>query len=417
MSLIHTKAAVVIGGGPAGLMAAEILLDQGVGVDLYDGMPAVARKLVVAGQSNLSLTRSQPFDLLISQYGDRAENLRPFLSRFTSDDLRSWAAELGVETFVGSTGHVFPSGMTSDTLLSQWLQRLQGNGLRIHSRHYWQGWDENGNLCFLSESGGVTVAAPVVVLALGGGSWPQLGSTGDWVKILQEKGVKVNPLQPANCGFDADFSSYFSEHFHGKPVKNVVLKISAGEGGGFQQRGEFIVTATGFEGSLLYACGRQLREKLTEKGEAIVYLDLCPDRSEEQIISSLSTPRGKRSTASHLRKTIAIDGAKAGLLNEYVPRDDFTVPEKLARWIKKLPVPLKGTRPLAEAISSGGGVCFSSLDEHLMLRELPGTFCAGEMLDWEAPTGGYLLTACFATGRAAGFGAVHWLEGDHDRLC
>lgn len=412
MSVKNNKPAVVIGGGPAGLMAAEILLGRGFGVDLYDGMPAVARKLVVAGQSNLSLTRSQPFDLLVNQYGDKAEKLRPFLRRFTPDDLRSWVAELGVETFVGSTGQVFPAGMTSDVLLAKWLKRLQHNGLKIHARHHWQGWDENGNLRFLSEGSELIVTAPAVVLALGGGSWPQLGSTGDWVTILQDKGVKVNPLKPANCGFDADFSSYFSEHFHGQPVKNVVLTIPGSEGTGFQQRGEFIVTATGFEGSLLYGCGPQLREMLAEQGEAIMFLDLCPDRSEDQIISCLSAPKGKRSTASHLRKTIGIDGPKTGLLNEYVPREDFAVPDKLAHWIKELPVPLKRTRPITEAISSGGGVCFSSLDEQLMLRDHPGTFCAGEMLDWEAPTGGYLLTACFATGRAAGIGAANWLEGE-----
>ncbi len=410
MNLKNSLPAAVIGGGPAGLMAAEILLNNGIEVDLYDAMPAVARKLVVAGQSNLSLTRSQPFDVLVSQYGERAEELRPILCKFTPDDLRTWAADLGIETFVGSTGHVFPAEMTSETLLTAWLQRLQESGLRIHSRHAWQGWDPEGNLCFLTEKGEIAVAADAVVLAMGGGSWPQLGSTGDWISLLQDKNIRVNPLQPANCGFDTDFSHFFVEHFHGQPVKNVVLTIVGKNGEDFRQRGEFIVTSTGLEGSLLYSCGPLLRQQLAEKETASIYLDLCPDRPEEKVAESLREPKNKRSMSSHLRKTIGINGVKAGLINEYVPREDFAEPEKLAHWIKNLPVQMLRPRPINEAISSGGGVCFTMLDEQLMLRSLPGIFCAGEMLDWEAPTGGYLLTACFATGRAAGHGAVNWLK-------
>lgn len=410
MSLKDNVVAAVIGGGPAGLMAAEILLDHGVEVDLYDAMPAVARKLVVAGQSNLSLTRSQPFEEFILQYGENSEDLRPILTQFTPDDLRKWAANLGVETFVGSTGHVFPTEMTSEKLLTTWLKRLEESGLRIHSRCSWQGWDKEGNLSFVSDNGEISVTAKTVVLAMGGGSWPQLGSTGDWISLLQDRQIKVNPLEAANCGFDTDFSSFFVDHFHGEPVKNVVLTI-LGEGGNeFRQRGEFIVTSTGLEGSLLYSCGPMLRKQLAEKETAVFYLDLCPDRSEENVVESLKKPRNKRSMSNHLRKTIGINGVKAGLINEYVPREDFVEPKKLASWIKQLPVQVLRPRPIKEAISSGGGVCFSMLDEQLMLRSLPGTFCAGEMLDWEAPTGGYLLTACFATGRAAGYGALNWLK-------
>jgi len=406
-----TIEAAVIGGGPAGLMAAEVLLGTGAKVHLYDGMPAVARKLVVAGQSNLSLTRAQSVDELVKNYGESAAALHPFLARFTPEDLRTWAAELGVETFVGSTGQVFPTEMTSDMLLTRWLARLEQAGLVIHTRHQWRGWDDSGALVFATEEGEIHVTAKATVLALGGGSWPQLGSTGEWLSLLRQKGVAVNPLEPANCGFDAAFSDHFRDHFQGQAVKNVVVTIGDEKETSFSRRGEFIVTATGFEGSLLYSCGPVLRRKLAEETRVTVYLDLCPDRSEEALITSISAPRGKRSTSSHLRKTVGIDGVRAGLLNEYADRADFGDPQKLARWIKRLPVALTGTRPIGEAISTAGGVSFTSLDEQLMLRDLPGVFCAGEMLDWEAPTGGYLLTACFATGRAAGFGAAGWLNG------
>ncbi|SHO42884.1 BaiN/RdsA family NAD(P)/FAD-dependent oxidoreductase [Desulfopila aestuarii] len=400
----------VIGGGPAGLMAAEVLLGKGAKVHLYDGMPAVARKLVVAGQSNLSLTRAQSVDELVKNYGESAAALHPFLAGFTPEDLRAWAVELGVETFVGSTGQVFPTEMTSDMLLTRWLTRLGKAGLVIHTRHQWHGWDDSGALVFNTEEGESHVVTKATVLALGGGSWPQLGSTGEWLSLLRNKGVSVNALEPANCGFDANFSDHFRDHFQGQAIKNVVVTIVDEKDTSFSRRGEFIVTATGFEGSLLYSCGPILRRELAEKGRMLIHLDLCPDRSEEALVTSLSTPRGKRSTSSHLRKTVGIDGVRAGLLNEYADRGDFGDPQKLARWIKKLPVVLTGVRPIAEAISTAGGVSFASLDDQLMLRDLPGVFCAGEMLDWEAPTGGYLLTACFATGRAAGFGAADWLN-------
>ena len=410
MAEVTTVQVAVIGGGPAGLMAAEALLGRGCEVHLSDGMPALARKLMVAGQSNLSLTRDQPFEELLAKYGAAAPWLRPALEQCTPDHLRQWAAELGIETFVGSTGQVFPVELSSDQLVSRWLDRLTQQGLVVHPRHLWQGWDEESALLFQVDGEMVRVAAQATVLALGGGSWPQLGSSGEWLTLLRARGVAVTPLQPANCGFDADFTDHFRDHFQGQPVKNVVLTLEEGGEVLFRQRGEFIVTATGFEGSLLYQCGPELRRQFAEKGQAVLHLDLCPDRSLPQLIEALSQPRNKRSTSSHLRKTVAIDGVKAGLLNEWADRSEFTDPEKLAHWLKNLPVPLTKPRPLAEAISSSGGVSASNLDQRLMVREIPGLFCAGEMLDWEAPTGGYLLTACFATGKAAGIGAADWLD-------
>lgn len=305
----HIQAAV-IGGGPAGLMAAETLLGQGLEVHLYDAMPAVARKLVVAGQSNLSLTRSQSFSELVASYGERADRLRPYLQSFGPEELREWAAGLGVETFVGSTGQVFPTDMTSELLLSRWLTRLEESGLVIHTRHRWQGWDDSGALVFHHENDTVQVTASAVVLALGGGSWPQLGSTGEWLSALRQRGVAVQPLQPANCGFDADFSSHFRDHFQGQPIKNVVLTISADGEVKFRQRGECLVTATGFEGSLLYSCVPLLRSQLAADGEAVVHLDLCPDRSLDNLAENLGAPRANAQPPPICAKRLASRGSR-----------------------------------------------------------------------------------------------------------
>ena len=406
----QTVDVAVIGGGPAGLMAAEILLEEGFRVHLYDSMPALARKLMVAGQTNLGLTRDEPLDELLHHYGEQATRLRPALESFPPDKLRQWALDLGVETFVGTTSQVFPTEMTADTLLANWLDRLLKQGMVIHTRHRWLGWGSDGALLFEGPETARQVEARATVLALGGASWPQLGSTGAWVSLLRQQDIEVIDLQPANCGFESTITAHFSQTFSGQPIKNVVLTIDGEGEDSFSRRGELVVTAVGFEGSLLYQCGPLLRKRLKEGKEVVVHLDLCPDRSLAQLIERLSLPKGKRSISSHLRKTVAIDGVKAGLLNEFGDRSEFSDPEKLAGWLKQLPVPLTGPRPLTEAISSAGGVCFSAMDDHYMLHKMPGTFCCGEMLDWEAPTGGYLLSACFATGRAAGRGAALWLR-------
>ncbi len=410
-----SRSVAVIGGGPAGLMVAEVLNQGGVRVDLYDAMPSVGRKLLVAGKGGLNLTHSESREQFLSRYGARRAQLEPLLNAFGPDDLREWARELGVETFVGTSGRVFPVGLKTFPLLRAWLLRLRQEGVVLHARHVWRGWGEDGSLRFETPEGEKAVRAQATVLALGGGSWPRLGSTGAWVPLLAERGVRVAPLRPSNCGFDVEWTEHFRARYAGQPVKSVVLCFTDSRGDAFRQQGEFVVTANGVEGSLIYAASARLRDEIEANGRAVIHLDLAPDWSHERLLNRLSQPRGSRSLASHLKRRVSLDGVKAGLLWEFVPRQAWTDPHRMAVAIKDLPVPLDAPRPLAEAISSAGGVTFESLDEHLMLRSLPGVFCAGEMLDWEAPTGGYLLTACFATGCAAGRGVLAWLEAGAGR--
>lgn len=399
------KSIAIIGGGPAGLMAAEVSVQRGARVDVYDSMPSLGRKFLMAGKSGLNLTHSEPFGKFVSRYGNRKEEVEKWLVDFSPDDLREWARGLGIETFVGTSGRVFPKDMKASPLLRAWLKRLNEAGVGFHLRHKWAGWNEDRSLKFETPDGIKTVHADAVVLALGGGSWRRLGSDGAWVHLLEQAGARVEALKPSNCGFDAAWSPVFREKFDGHPVKSVALTF-----GSFRQRGEFIVTKEGVEGSLIYAASASIRDEIYAKGSAVIYLDLAPDRTEMQLLEGLSKPRGPRSMASHLERAVGMKGVKAGLLREFVPKDDFTKMERLAFYIKQLPVPLIAPRPLDEAISSAGGVTFESLDENLMLKKLPGVFCAGEMLDWEAPTGGYLITACMAGGRAAGLGAMRWVK-------
>jgi uncharacterized flavoprotein (TIGR03862 family) len=401
------KSVVVIGGGAAGLMAAEAISAQGMNVHLYDSMPSLGRKFLMAGKGGLNITHSEPFEQFVSRYGKRRAEIEPMLRKFGPNELRQWVHGLGIETFVGTSGRVFPAGvgMKASPLLRAWLKRLADSGVTFHLRHKWQGWLPDGSLHFETPNGSAAIKADATVLALGGGSWSRLGSDGAWVPWLEQAGIPVAPLKPSNCGFDVHWSPHFRGRFDGHPIKSVVLSF-----GTFQQQGEFIVTKEGVEGSLIYAASALLRDEIEARGSAVMTLDLAPDRSAEWLAERLSKPRGSRSTASHLEKTVNIRGVKAGLLREFVPKDDFANAERLAQSIKNLPIPLIAARPLDEAISSAGGVTFESLDEHLMLRSVPGVFCAGEMLDWEAPTGGYLLTACFATGYTAGIGVLKWLD-------
>ena len=395
----------VIGGGPAGLMAAETLAAQGLRVDLFDAMPSVGRKFLLAGKGGLNLTHAEPLAQFVGRYGTRAGQLEGWLQAFGPAELRAWAATLGVTTFVGSSERVFPLDMKAAPLLRAWLHRLREGGVRFHMRHRWQGWDDAGQLLFDAPQGRVQRQPAATVLALGGASWPRLGSDGAWWPWLRSRGVDLAPLLPSNCGFDVAWSAYFSQRFAGQPLKSVALAMP-----GFHQRGEFVVTATGVEGSLIYAASAALREAIVAQGEATFLLDLLPARTLDWVARELAHPRGPRSLSTHLKTRLKLDGVKAGLLWETVPKPAQSDPLRLAALIKALPIRVMAARPLAEAISSAGGVRFEGLDEHLMLRALPGVFAAGEMLDWEAPTGGYLLTACFSTAVVAGQGAAQWLR-------
>lgn len=391
----------IIGGGPAGLMAAEVLAQHGARVELFEAKPSLGRKFLVAGKGGLNLTHAEPRETFLNRYGARRPYLEPLLAAFGPDDLRAWARGLGVETFVASSGRVFPEGLKAAPLLYAWRERLRTAGVAFHFRHRWLGWDRTDALQFSTPNGERSITPDAVVLALGGASWPQLGSDGAWVSLLAARGVDLAPLKPANCGFDVGWSTHMRQ-FAGHPIKPAVLTFGA-----FRQRGEFIVTETGFEGSLIYAASALLRDEIALRGRAVISLDLTPDVSLAQLTEKLAR-RGSRSVSSHLAR-MGIKDAKAGLLREVLPPHEFHDPARLAAALKTLPVTLTAPRPIAEAISTAGGVRFEALDARLMLHALPGVFCAGEMLDWEAPTGGYLLTACFASGYAAGQGVLAWL--------
>ncbi|ATP29211.1 aminoacetone oxidase family FAD-binding enzyme [Chromobacterium violaceum] len=410
MSDSTRRGVAIIGGGPAGLMAAEVLAQRGYAVDVYDAMPSVGRKFLLAGIGGLNLTHSEPYPAFVGRYGDRAEQVEPLLKNFDADALRAWAHGLGVETFVGSSGRVFPREMKAAPLLRAWLSRLREAGARIHVRHRWQGWNADGSLKFDTPDGELAVRADATLLALGGGSWKKLGSDGRWMPWLAEKGVATAPLLPSNCGFDAGWSDFFADKFAGEPLKSVGLAFQGGDGREFKRVGECVITQSGIEGSLVYACSALLRDEIARAGAATCYLDLIPAWDEAKVLAEVSHPRGSRSLSSHLQSRLNLKGARAGILRECLDKESFQNPAMLAAAIKRLPVTVTAARPIDEAISTAGGVCFSALDARQMLAALPGVFCAGEMLDWEAPTGGYLLTACFASGRAAGQGIADWLE-------
>ncbi len=404
----------VIGAGPAGLMAAEAASAAGLAVEVFDAMPSVGRKFLLAGRGGLNLTHSEPLDAFLSRYGDRRAQLEPIVRDFPPAALREWADALGAQTFVGSSGRVFPARMKAAPLLRRWLHQLREAGVGLQMRHRWLGWHaDSGALRLRGPDGERGVQARAVVLALGGASWARLGSDAAWVPWLEARGVAITRLRPANCGFDVGgiqgpgWSEHFRERHAGRPLKSVVAWVDEA-GGNAPRQGECVITETGIEGSLVYAFSAALRDAIEARGAATLRLDLSPGRSHARLAADLARPRGTRSLANHLRVRAGLEGVKAGLLRERLADDDFADAERLAAAIKALPLRLIAARPIDEAISTAGGVSFDALDATLMIEALPGVFCAGEMLDWEAPTGGYLLTACFATGRTAGRAAAAW---------
>jgi uncharacterized flavoprotein (TIGR03862 family) len=409
---------LVIGGGPAGLMAAERLAMAGVPVDLFDAMASVGRKFLLAGKGGLNLTHSETRPQFDERYFERQSAVGHWLDRFDGEALRAWAAELGVETFVGTSGRVFPKDLKAAPLLRAWLHRLRGQGVRLHMRHRWLGWTDDGRCRFQGPEGESVWQGDAVVLALGGASWPQLGSDGRWVPLVSGTGAQVRELRAANCGFDLGvrrlgenapgWTPFFVDKFAGQPIKPVALSVSSPDGRQFARQGEFVVTATGIEGSLVYAASALIRDVIETQGEALIHLDLLPGREASWVLEQVAYPRGSRSMSSHLKSRLNLDGLKAALLHEVLDKAQHADAATLARTIKALPLRLTAPRPVAEAISTAGGVCLESLDEHLMLKRRPGVFVAGEMLDWEAPTGGYLLTASMASGVVAGEGAAAW---------
>ncbi|OCP38493.1 TIGR03862 family flavoprotein [Ensifer sp. LC163] len=394
----------IIGGGPSGLMAAEILSLQNHSVTVYDSMPTVARKFLLAGKSGLNITHSEDFQRFADRFGASSERLRAALDAFTPADVCAWAEGLGTETFVGSSGRVFPKAMKASPLLRAWIRRLDAQGVRILTRHRWTGFDGRA-LVFDTPDGRKVVHSDATLLALGGASYPRLGSDAGWLAVLNDVGADVAEFRPANCGFDVDWSAPFSERFGGEALKSVTATSKAGT-----IPGEFVITRHGIEGSLVYAHAAHLRDPLQTQGTAALQIDLVPGRTGDRLAKDLARQDSKMSFSNRLRKGAGLAGVKSALLREIAPEAPRADPKALAELIKSLPIAVLRPRPIAEAISSAGGVRWSTMDDAYMLKALPGIFVAGEMIDWEAPTGGYLLTACFATGRAAARGINAWLR-------
>ena len=405
-----TKRVAVIGGGPAGLFAAERLRAAGLAVDLYEAKGSPGRKFLIAGKGGLNLTHSEPRPQFDARYRERATEVAGWLDAFDADALRRWAQGLGVETYVGSSGRVFPMDRKAAPLLRGWVRRLREAGVQFHVHHRWLGWNDDGALRFATPDGDAVFAADAVVLALGGGSWPQLGSDGAWAETLAARGIDIAPLQPANCGFDVGWSEFLANKHAGAPLKPVVAHWRDAQGIEHALQGECVLTEAGIEGSLVYALSAELREAIERDGGTTVHLDLAPGRDLQRLQRDLEKPRNGRSLVDHLRRQAGIDGAKVALLHEVLDKAALQDMARIAAALKRLPLRLLRPRPVAETISSAGGVRLQALDEALMLLDLPGVFCAGEMLDWEGPTGGYLLTACFASGLRAGKGASRWLK-------
>ena len=394
----------IVGGGPAGLMAASTLTTYGIKARVFDAMPSLGRKFLMAGKSGLNITHAEPVGAFLSRYGETDPRLRAMVATFGAPQIVNWANALGIETFTGSTGRVFPTMMKASPLLRAWLGQLQGQHVTLHPRHRWTGWDADGRLQMATPTGDDLLTPDATLFALGGGSWARLGSDGQWAPLFAAHGLEVVPFAPSNCGLTVSWSPPLLEKYAGMPIKGVRLRV-----GGQHTRGESVITQTGLEGGGVYTLSPAIRDELRTQGQAQLWVDLMPDRDENTVAARLAQPRGSQSMANHLRKTLKLTGVRAALLREGasgpLPQD----PTALAALIKQTPLTITGTAPLDTAISTSGGVAWAALDDHLMVRTRPGTFCAGEMIDWDAPTGGYLLTACLATGHAAGMGIARWL--------
>ena len=411
LSSTAPRRVAIIGGGPAGLMAAETVRAAGHQVDVYEAKGSPGRKFLIAGKGGLNLTHSDAHEVFVARYRERASEVGAWLADFDGPALRDWALGFGVETYVGSSGRVFPVDRKAAPLLRGWVRRLKEQGVRLHVQHRWTGWADDGALRFETPEGEVTVQADAVVLAMGGGSWPQLGSDAAWVAPLAARGIDMAPLQSANCGFDVDWTAYFRDRQAGAPLKPLVAHWIALDGQPRTLQGECVISADGIEGSLIYAMAADLRDTLTRDGAVTLHLDLLPGQTEAQLLDKLQRPRQGRSFGEHLRRQLGLGGVKSALLFEVLGKDAGQLPaDRIAAALKRLPLSLLRPRPMAEVISTAGGVRLEALDAQLMLRQMPGTFCAGEMLDWEAPTGGYLLTACFASGLRAGRGVIEYLQ-------
>tara|TARA_R110001606_G_scaffold103857_1_gene226991 strand:- start:6322 stop:7566 length:1245 start_codon:yes stop_codon:yes gene_type:complete len=397
------KTVIVVGAGPAGLMAAEGICAAGHQVHVYDAKPSACRKFLLAGVGGMNITHSEAYPEFIQRYYDKAKWLDTAISQFNADALCDWIHNLGIETFVGTSGRVFPKDMKAAPLLRNWLKRLRDAGVQFHMRHKMVGLSAN-EAVFDHAGESVIAQADAIVLAMGGASWPKLGSDGAWLQVLTEKGIDVAPLQSANCGFYSEWSEHLKTKFAGSPLKDVAFSFTLEDGQLVTKKGECIVTQDGMEGSLIYAFSKYLRDGINDSGRSSLLMDFLPLQSEEQVIKKLRNTKPKESFSKYLKRTLSITGVKAVLLHESFPKEAFQTPETLARCLKEVPVSFYKTKPIEEVISSAGGVCESSVDDKLMLKAMPGVFCAGEMLDWEAPTGGYLLTACFATGCLAAKG-------------
>lgn len=400
---VIVKKIAIIGGGPAGLMAAHHLIDKGFDLHLFDAMPSLGRKFLMAGKSGMNLTHNEPLDKFLTRYHDDDGCVSKAVKGFTPQDIRDWCDSLGIETFIGSSGRIFPTDFKAAPLLRRWLSHLKAHGLTTHVRHKWTGWQED-QLSFETPKGTITQNFDAVLFAMGAISWPKLGSDGAWIAPFSNINIPIRAFQPSNCGFLRDWSDMFVDKFAGMPIKSVALRVEED-----WTKGDFVISTYGVEGSAIYGQSRKLRLQLEQDGQATLYIDLAPERDLQHIQAALQKPRGSKSLSTHLKRQTGLPPVKIALLRELLDKDTFNDMNKLAAVIKNLPLPLKATRPVEEAISCAGGVDFNLLDNQLMIKDLPGHFLAGEMLNWDAPTGGYLLTGCFALGKKAAMGMENWL--------